>query len=377
MKPLENLFYKEQIEINQYKDKLYAGIDLLIQYNSNPDQAISEVLKQLKPEDKEYDVFYDVSRGLKGEYTRDRAIVLGKKNIVFYITTAIDNIKGEITELSGAGTTLLNILKTNIESVLETDTTSQSVADITKVLTEPVRKEYLAFKMSSVLDPKIQADFADQQTPESFMCNYLTVIQNTIDDPATSDVLKNAIDKWNNIDTDYTTIKYVIDGVIKKNEALEGMNEYLPSEVKIDPVESSIAEPYLLPTITKEQGTCDQDKIETFKHVIEEVRAKTSKLKPELDDVNQQLKHATTDNKLVQVLDDINYQIETYNKGDYTLPVLSSILEADRIALDNYLSINNNMFNALMDRLVGINKDVNLLDGASSLNREILDIGTV
>jgi len=377
MKPLENLFYKEQMEINTYRDKLYTVLDLLVRYNRDPDNTVSEVLKQLKTDDREYDVFYDVSRGLNGEFTRDRAIVLGRRNIVYYIENTINELKEEITELSSASEKLLAILETNISSVIETNDSSQSVMDVTKALSEGVRKEYLAFKMTSVLDPKIQTELTNQQTPESFMYNYLQVILKTIDDAHGDESIKNALAKWKNIQTDFNTVLYVIKGVVDKNEALVGMDEYIPKEIDIKPSEYNTEEPYLLPTISKETGTSEEDKLEVFKKIVEEVNKRIPELTTVLKDTSKKIKTVTNKSKLYLVLDDINKNVGLYNKGEYTLDVLRSVLEADTIALTNYIYINNQVFNEFMTKLIKINSDVNLLDQASSLNKEILQKGTV
>lgn len=377
MKPLENLFYKEQIELGEHKAKLFYVLNLLIQYSLDPVETINKVLSQLTPEDKEYDIFYDISRGFKSVFTKERAVVLGRRNIVFYINNTIKEIIEEMDELTKASVTLLEILDTNIKTILETNNSAQAVVNINKALTEQVRKEYLAFKMTAVLDPKIQAEFSEQQTSESFMCNYLTVLNNTIVDVKGEIDLSAALNRMNNIKTDFNSVKYVIDGIIEKNEALDNIVEYIPKEQPIEPISFDTTEPYLLPTISKQTDTCEADKVETFKTVVEAVDTKIPKLQTEFNKIRTKLNNTTKKNPLTIVLNDIIKRVTEYNEGNYTLEVLTSILQADMIALDNYIYINNQVFNDFMVKLLKINSDVNLLNSASSLNNEILANGTI
>jgi len=372
MKPLENLFYEEQTEINELTVKLVENTRLLVDYIDDPDTVIDKILSKLSTDDKEYDVFYDISKGLNGAYTRDRAIVLGKNNVIYYITTITNTIRKELTELVDAGKQNLDILKVNLDSILSTNDSDKVATAAMKAISTPVDKEYLAIKLTRILEPKIAGDVVMQKELSSFISNWLLLVQDSLVDPRLKDDLNNAIDKLKHIKIDNDTSNQIISHIINEGVLNDEIEEHIISDKVVEPTMMVTEEPYLVPRVNSMDNDTPIDATVGIVEVAKEVKSKLDGVQADYDELVKSTNSITSTTSIEYALEDIVNVIKVYEKDEIVLSELDARLKAFNIVYANHKNIMNEAYNVLGVNMVKLNSGLNILDESSSVIKEVL-----
>ena len=376
MKPLKNLFYEELSELVKYKNDLYVSLTLFLEFNTTPDEIVNKVLMTMKESDEEYDIFKDLQKGLNGEYTRERAMVLGKKALAQRVKSNIENMKEELGELTKAGDELLNTINTNLTAILDTNRSEQDVFDINKMLETLVRKEYLSFKLKSLIAPKMDTSLELQQNLESFMYNYFVVLKETLNDKCYDD-LKIAYDRYSDINLEDKQSKRLVKEVLTGELDVNDIDNYIIKENEIQAMMFDVDDKYLIPTVNSMSYRSEDDPVDSFKLAITTVSDKIQKLKFSNDTLVKITKDTINRNDLSVVLDSLYNYIYDYMNSKIDLDMLVNVFKIEKSYLNNYITFINNIFNKLMGCIVNFNGDLNIITQATELNKEILVESTI
>lgn len=227
---------------------------LLLEFDTDPDTVIANLLNGSNK-----DLFLDIAQGLRNEYTRDKAIVLGRAALKNIAESIVTDIKEDTDELL---TEYLN----NIKNVIDVNITALKSIDLSAVskkleiaTTDPVRLEYLNSKIDTVINPKLASDnLAAQKNLETF----LTV----------------ALNKLNSIDGDYI-VSTTYDKFKKSSDLLlsvfkkEISKDEIINDISVEEVINTIvlADQYeiLLDVVNNSEFVPEADNTKLFIQVVE------------------------------------------------------------------------------------------------------------
>jgi len=379
MKPLENTFKEELEELEEEKALMGKYTYLLVAYHKDPDNAITEVLKTLKPEDKDYDVFCDVQTGLNGDYTRDRAIVLGKKNLIFMIETLKKEMEEELSELKVAIENNIAIIDVNISSILETNKINQLKQELDDVLSDPVNTEYFIIKLKEFMQHKLVDSVDKQITIEQFISNWLEVSEYLGDLSGLDSVMKEAISTYNGNNDMHKIAEDLIKEVKEKNAPVSDVEDHIYMTKPEASKDMDVEEPYLIPTLLSHPDAADStlDSIQALQVILERIKISIGKLNGSKSTIKSYASKITANKTILLGVDDILKGIKDYEDNGFNLDVLDTIFKVGIISTTNYLQDMNKVYNVLSEAMVQLNNEVNLIDASDEFMRELVNYGTL
>ena len=372
MKPLENLIHKEQIEMTELTPVLFSSINMLRRYEENPDDVVNEVLEILESTDAEYDVFKDIKNGLLGDYTRERALVLGRNNIKLYIQRIIKKIREEYMELKEAPIAVIDIINVNADAIYSTDRSTQSVTDVTLINTEKVREEYLNIKIKGILEPKINVALEKQQPVNIFLANYLNLMD-SLELP--HNTLSDTVIRYENIMALYKHTDTGIQEVINNNTPNPRLTESIVPVLDniTEPCKQDYMEPYLLKQISNMSNDTTSGRTDTdlFKDIVLVTNSKLNSTRKDIKDMIDEINKVKI-NDIDVLLTNIENIIKAYEDGTITLAVLDNIIDVYDVLFRYTMSLTNDVYNTISGVAKTINYTLNIMDEASAINAEIL-----
>ena len=183
---------------------------LLVAFDEDPDTVVANILNT-----DHKDLFLDIDKGLRNEYTRDKALVLGRAALKKVVENIVEDIKEDTDELLAEYTNnIKNVIDVNIEALdsIDIETLSNKLETI---ITNPVRVEYLKGKIDSIINPKLASDtLSEQKNIDTFLTTSLNRLTSIDDKYIVTDA--NSLFKKTT-----STLLSVFKDIISKDEVID------------------------------------------------------------------------------------------------------------------------------------------------------------
>lgn len=167
----------------------------MVEYNDNP-IAVMERLYSEEPKD----VYKDIIDGLRGEYTHDKAYVLGRGVLLARVKEEVKDIEEDVVELKNEYlNNLNNVIKINVDGLVNGIDITTLKDKYKRILESPARKELLVAKINSVLADVVSDDLVSTITPVMYLAKGETLLKHSYIDKYLSKVSTDRYNRSNEI----------------------------------------------------------------------------------------------------------------------------------------------------------------------------------
>lgn len=351
---MKNLNKIEMIpDIQEDLVEIVSIVNDIVSFDQDPEKITDKYLRE-----KELDVFEDIARGLQGEFTRDKSIILGRGLLVKYLNDEIADIDEDTMELAKEyKSNLTDIIRLNIDSLTKGIDSKVLKDKANEVLSNPVRREYLGMKLDTILNRSLDADIVSDISIEKYLTAAVMRLESMNDKFITEDGRK-VYESDSHLTL--TSFKHAID-VYDKNTVLDD------TKVDIEIVDPSEQHEMLIYTVAECNCETLGNKLELAQEAVDLLNKRLSELDARYEKLNNMFKGI--DFKYIKELLSIyESNVKKYLDGDMDDEKLSVITKLYEVFKDEMMNVDVIKYNnAIAGDLRMLNNDLAVLDQLSDV----------
>lgn len=342
--------------INDIRDDLIDVLKIvkdILAFDTNPEELTAKYLDEYK-----LDVFEDISKGLQGEFTRDKSIILGRGLLINYLKETMNDIDEDSVVLASEYRKNLNdVVKLNIDSLVNGVDSKVLKEKSNVVLNNPVRREYLSMKLDTILNRNLDLDLINNITIEQYLAGSIHRLE-SMNNKFISKYGKTIYEQDSKLSIN--NFKHSIE-IFNTNTVLDD------SEISIQEVDVAKQHEMLIYTIAEYKTETNVDKLLLMIDALDLLNEQLDKLESRYNELNDIFKDINF-KYIKEFLDIYSSEVDKYIAGD---------IDSDKIVVINkvYEKFQKEIMyvdvvkyhNALSSDLVMLNNDVAVLDQLSDI----------